>query len=167
MPSSITHSGFLTKVACVTPAFIRPPWALPEPVFLSLCIGCSDCRDECPRGLLQKSVDGFPVVDFTKGDCHFCGECVDACAHGALTRSFRGVRQEPWQLKAYVAGSCLGEQGVLCRQCAGHCTAQAIRFDSGIGQRIPDIDAQRCNGCGACLRHCPTVAISLYKAPSL
>lgn len=167
MSSSITHSGFLTKVACVTPAFIRPPWALPEPIFLSLCTGCSDCRDECPRGLLQKSIDGFPVVDFTQGDCHFCGECVDACAHGALTRSFRGVRQEPWQLKAYVAGSCLGDQGVLCRQCAGHCAAQAIRFDSGIGQRVPDIDAQRCNGCGACLRHCPTAAIGLYNAPTL
>lgn len=164
MSSSINDSGFLRVTAAQQPTFIRPPWSVPEAVFLALCSGCGGCRDECPRGLLQKDADGFPVIDFAQGACDFCGECVDACARGALTRRYRGVSWEPWRLKARIVGNCLGDQGVVCRQCVEHCGVHAIRWVSCDGHRSLTVDGQVCNGCGACLSHCPAEAIGLSDA---
>lgn len=140
----------------------RPPWSLPEQMFLVLCTGCGGCRDECPRGLLQKGADGFPVIDFTQGSCDFCGECVGACARGALTHRFHGVTWGPWRLKAQVVGDCLSDHGVVCRQCVDHCRAHAIHMTIGIDTGMPSIDVQLCNGCGACFSSCPADAISMF-----
>lgn len=31
----------------------RPPWAIEESQFLSLCSRCGDCFEACPNGLLR------------------------------------------------------------------------------------------------------------------
>jgi ferredoxin-type protein NapG len=73
--------------------FIRPPGALPEEKFLSLCTRCPKCREVCPWGvitpvLLTESVIsvGTPRLDFRKGSCigRRCRLCVWACPTGAL-----------------------------------------------------------------------------------
>lgn len=160
MSSSIDGSRLLRGIAPAGSVFVRPPWSLPEAVFLALCTGCGGCRDECPRGLLQRDTRGFPFIDFAQGACDFCGECVDACGRGALTRQYRGASWGPWQLKAQVAGDCLGEHGVVCRQCLDPCSAQAIQLAAG--RYVPVVDVQRCNGCGACFTTCPSGAIGLF-----
>lgn len=162
MSSSISGSGFLREIASGLAAFIRPPWSLPEPVFLTLCTGCGGCRDECPRGLLQKGADGFPVIDFTQGACDFCGDCVDACARGALTQRYQGASWGPWRLKAHIDEDCLGGQGVFCRQCIEQCGVHAIHLAGDASSCLPTIDVQICNGCGACFVQCPASAISLH-----
>lgn len=139
---------------------IRPPWSLPEELFKSLCNGCGGCRDECPRGILQKGAGGLPFIDFALGSCTMCGECVDACARGAMTRRYQGATWGPWQLKARIAEACLGNQGVTCRQCVDRCHAHAIHLTA----HLPSIDLQACNGCGDCYASCPTDAIALYDA---
>lgn len=163
MSSPIDGSGFLRGIAPAGSVFVRPPWSLPEAVFMALCSGCGGCRDECPRGLLQKDTRGLPFIDFSQGACDFCGECVDACARGALTRRYHGASWGPWQLKAYVAGDCLGDQGVACRQCHDQCRVRAIDLGSG---RCA-VDVQRCNGCGACFSVCPSRAIGLFDTATL
>lgn len=160
MLSPIDGSGFSRGIAPAGSAFVRPPWSLPEAIFLALCTGCGGCRDECPRGLLQKDTRGLPFIDFTQGACDFCGECVDACARGALTRRYHGASWGPWRLKARVAGECLGDRGVSCRQCIEQCLAQAIQLSSD--RCVPLVDIQRCSGCGACFNRCPSGAISLF-----
>lgn len=160
MSSPIDGSGFLREIAAAMSSLLRPPWSLPESLFLTLCTGCGGCRDECPRGLLQKDTRGLPFVDFSQGHCNFCGECVDACARGALSRRYNGTNWGPWQLKARVAGECLGDQGVACRLCVERCMTQAIRLESGCC--VPAVDEQRCNGCGACFTSCPSGAIGLF-----
>lgn len=157
MPFSIRRLGVISRRARTES--IRPPWALPEELFKNLCNGCGGCRDECPRGILQKGAGGLPFIDFALGACNFCGECVEACARGAMTRRYQGASWGPWQLQARLAGDCLGAQGVGCRRCIDDCQAHAIHPSPG---GIPAIDGQRCNGCGACYATCPADAIALF-----
>lgn len=158
--SSLGSDSTIQSNAAPYSGYPRPPWSVPESVFLSLCSGCGGCRDECPRGLLQKDAQGFPFIDFSKGSCDFCGDCVDACGSGALTRRYHGMSWRAWPFKAYVVGDCFGRHGVICRQCADYCCAHAI---TTVWEDAPRIDAQRCNGCGACLSACPADAIALCE----
>jgi ferredoxin-type protein NapF len=162
MPASSNRPGVVHRRARTES--IRPPWSLPEELFKSLCNGCGGCRDECPRGILQKGAGGLPFIDFALGACNMCGECVDACGRGALTQRYRGAEWGPWQIKASVGDDCLIGAGVMCRQCGEVCHPHAIRFIDG-GR--PSIDMQVCNGCGACYSSCPADAISLFDSTAL
>jgi ferredoxin-type protein NapG len=68
-------------------SFIRPPGALPEEEFLSLCIRCDRCRKACPGWitpvLLRESVisAGTPRLRYY---CPRCMRCIPACPTGAL-----------------------------------------------------------------------------------
>lgn len=167
MTSLGSDSLIQTSTSPMRSAHPRPPWSLPEAVFLSLCSGCGGCRDECPRGLLQQDAGGMPFVDFSKGACDFCGECVDACARGALTRRYQGTLWRAWPFKARIQGNCLGNAGVVCRQCIDCCRAHAICTVFGPDACVPVVDAQACNGCGACLESCPADAIALCEPASV
>lgn len=137
---------------------MRPPWASVEPVFLSSCSRCDACIDICPTSILIRADGGFPAVDFSFGECTFCGECVAHCAPRALVRTAENVA--PWALKASIGQACLAAAGVECRVCGESCPAGAIRFRPRLGGvALPQLDADVCTGCGACLAPCPTRAI--------
>ena len=71
---------------------IRPPGALPEPEFLSVCIRCDRCRQECPYAYispvaLTESLVGFGTPKLQgaeQGFCARCFRCVYVCPTGAL-----------------------------------------------------------------------------------
>ena len=48
-------------------------------------------------------------------------------------------------------------QEIPCNPCADACLRGAITVDP-IHER-PKLDAEKCNGCGICLTHCPGLAI--------
>lgn len=141
---------------------IRPPWALAEVEFSVRCTRCDDCLAACPTGILVAGDGGFPTVDFRRGECTFCGDCVAACQPQALRRD---AGRAPWPYVAVVGAACLPHHGVECRVCGEFCDARAIRFAPRVGgSPLPEIDATRCSGCGACVAPCPVVAMTV-RAP--
>lgn len=136
---------------------LRPPWALEEAAFTDACTGCGDCVRACPEQVLVQGAGGLPVFDPTLGECSFCTDCASACRVGV----FGPVDQAPWTLHAVVGSACLAANGVVCSSCRDACGVAAIRFAPARTVPIPEVLADRCTGCGACVAGCPTGAISL------
>jgi ferredoxin-type protein NapF len=153
--------AFLLGRAAVQ-SVVRPPWSLPEADFLDRCIRCNDCANACPGKIIIIGDGGFPVVDFSQGECTFCGECGSACKAGA----FNNTRQPPWQLHIGIDDSCLAKHDVLCMACLDACPQQAIRLHYASAVPTPQIDTSLCTGCGACIAICPPSAISLHPRES-
>ena len=139
----------------------RPPWALEEALFTSLCSRCDQCLAACPTGLLVKGSGGFPEADFQQGHCTFCGDCRTACQTVALQKS---PDISPWPIVARIGDECLARQKVVCRTCGERCEAGAIAFGPQLGGvPLPRLDTERCTGCGECVADCPTRAIAMLR----
>ena len=137
----------------------RPPWALPESDFIDHCTRCNECLTACPTRILIAGDGGYPTVDFSAGECTFCGDCLTACQPQALHRT---EGQPAWPYKALIGADCLPHQGVECRVCGDFCDSRAIRFPPRQGgSPLPEINPEKCTGCGACVAPCPTSAIAI------
>ena len=95
--------------------------------------------------------------------CVGCGRCVSACPTGAM-------RQEEWfdpaQLFSAPAGTGRGALGAALRRIARH----QPRGPIPVPERVRTFRAivfvgNRCAGCGACVRVCPTGAIEAWPVP--
>ncbi len=149
--------GFLSR------QLIRPPWALPERDFETICTSCGACPAACPENILISGRGGLPEVDFDNGECTFCAACVEVCEPGALARPEPETR--PWMHIVAIAEDCLSLRAITCRACAEMCEPGAISFRLGMnGRADPQLDAALCTGCGACHAPCPVDAIS-FGAP--
>lgn len=143
---------------------LRPPWALAEDEFLAACTRCGECVKACPTNILV-GVRGYPEVEFARGECTFCARCRDVCAPKALLQH---ENQPPWRLKARVGKTCLAYRDVVCRSCGDACAPGAIRFSPRIGgAALPEILADRCTGCGACVSTCPAGAVTMAAASGI
>lgn len=157
MNKSISRSQFIRGDIRGKQRHIRPPWAVGEQAFTDRCARCNDCIDGCPENILSRDQQGFPKVNFMKGECTFCGDCARRCTTDALHFNEAAT---PWPVKASIGTRCLPLQGVVCGRCAEECEQRAIRIQlvaGGIG--IPRLETDACNGCGACFRVCPGSAI--------
>ncbi|MGL5031266.1 MAG: ferredoxin-type protein NapF [Aeromonas sp.] len=144
----------------------RPPWAIEESQYLSLCTRCGECIKACPQQLLKPAtqkqyagtlIAGTPVLDLTCGQCSYCGSCANACPTGALDLQLGRQRQT----RVLIDASCQAQQGFYCLLCEDACPQHAIKA-SGDGVNI-NMDA--CNGCGACGLACLYGAITLIRQP--
>ncbi len=160
MSSATSRMQFLRGDFAGRKVPIRPPWALDEYRFTNACDQCGRCLDVCPTQVLQRGRGGFPVVDFSRGECLFCEDCVGVCKTEALSKL---DGEPPWMLKATIDDdTCIAFQNTECRGCLDPCGAGAIRTllrPGGIA--VPWIDVARCTGCGACYPVCPVRAVSV------
>ncbi|EQB2603591.1 ferredoxin-type protein NapF [Aeromonas salmonicida] len=140
----------------------RPPWAIEESQYLSLCTRCGECFKACPNGLLKPAsqpeyegtaIAGTPVLDLACGQCSYCGSCARACPTGALDLQWGRQVQTRVQIEA----SCQAKQGFYCLLCEDACPQQAIKATSdGVS-----VNMAACDGCGACGLACLHGAITL------
>lgn len=138
---------------------LRPPWSRPDR-FAELCTRCGDCAAACPEGIVVTG-NGFPAIDFGRGECTFCGACAQACPTGALDPA----QPSPWTARARIGTPCVALHGVVCRSCQDACPEGAIRFRPRHGAVArPEIALASCTGCGACVAPCPADAIAVQAA---
>lgn len=146
-------------------ALPRPPASLVEADFLKTCARCYRCIDACPAGALRPAsiFDGManfgtPVLD--PSHCIFCMECVRACPTGAICK----VPKDEVDIGNAVIDkdTCLAwQKKKRCKDCYRACKAKAIKLEK---RRYPVVIPERCNGCGACVRRCPTQPLSIRVA---
>ena len=69
------------------------------------------------------------------------------------------VEAKPGRVLAAVSSACLTLRGVACQSCRDACPQSAIRFRPSRAIAQPEIDSERCTGCGDCIAPCPTDAL--------
>lgn len=137
---------------------IRMPWLNEQKSFTDLCTRCGECEKSCPEQIIQPGDGGFPVIDFSKGECTFCKHCVNSCGEDL----FDLTQSSPWNLKATISNKCLNGLSVYCRSCAESCETEALKFNFTTNTfATPEVIMEDCTGCGACVSICPTKAITV------
>jgi len=115
-------------------AFLRPPGALTEGEFLSLCLKCQKCQEVCPMGtitpvLLTENVlsAGTPRLDFHLGYCNLCMKCIEVCPTGAL----QPIKKEVVRLGVAKVDreKCVAWIWEGCTKCYEECPCEAIVLD--------------------------------------
>jgi len=151
------------------PVHLRPPGAAAEPLFLALCTRCGDCVPACPDGairLLPSSAGAAaasPVLTPRRQPCRMCHDapCIAACAPAALVRGTAEALPAVGTalVDAERCWSALGQECDYCaRECRRHVDAIALR-----PRAAPEIDSERCDGCGRCEYICPVQGASAIK----
>lgn len=137
---------------------IRPPWIISEQVLVENCTRCHACIDSCETHVLISGSGGYPEVDFARAECTFCKQCVVACQETI----FDETQERPWHYQARIKQDCLTYKGIECRVCQDNCDVSAITFRLSAGRVAqPHINLELCNGCGACVKGCPTKAVDV------
>jgi ferredoxin-type protein NapF len=141
---------------------IRPPWAVLEQQFIELCTRCDECITVCPEKIIVKGDGGFPEVNFAHSGCELCEDCVDICKVNALDKVSDNAFA--WFHKIKMNDKCLPLHGVICRSCSEACDDKAISFQLVAGKvAIPELDLDKCTGCGFCIAICPVDAVVISK----
>jgi MauM/NapG family ferredoxin protein len=152
--------------------FFRPPGAVDEISFLSLCTRCDRCIEVCPPHALVRAPSSAglaaatPVIDMPRQPCIACPDmpCAAACPTGALVlpeRRWEGHRLGWLEL---VPERCIAFHDLGCGVCATACPIgeRALSLDE---RGRPVLKAEGCVGCGVCVRACVTTPPSLLLRP--
>jgi ferredoxin-type protein NapG len=152
---------------------LRPPGALDEKRFMSLCIRCNRCMEVCPYGSIKRAglgrFIGTPYVFPELKACYLCMACCRLCPTGALASQMRDpekVTMGKARINTAICYSHLflehdvlpdtsGKKiGALCNTCYNVCPLpdKAIALENNLFPIILD----GCVGCGICVERCPT-----------
>jgi ferredoxin len=95
--------------------------------------------------------------------CIGCGRCASSCPTGATVKS---ALFDPMQLFAAPPESRRGALGAALRKISRHQPSGPIEVPERVSAfRSIVYDAEKCIGCGACARICPTGAVEALPVP--
>jgi ferredoxin len=128
---------------------------------------CGNCVRACPAKVIQadssdRGVFGWlaPVVRFTEDYCREdCTRCTEVCPSGALAPvTVEGKQRALIGFPRVDMDVCWLGDDRDCAVCRTHCPFDAIsfRFDEETYTLTPEVNPERCPGCGACEVACPT-----------
>lgn len=154
---------------------LRPPGAVGEDTFAGLCARCGNCIRSCPSRIIHADGGraGFagllaPVVRFKTEYClEDCNVCTQVCPSGALKELSLEQKNRFVIGEALVDGAlCYMIQGISdCDICVRSCPFHAVEvyWDEELYVAYPNIDPDKCNGCGACEVYCPTHRVKAIR----
>lgn len=136
----------------VTRTVPRPPRAVEEGLFQSLCDGCGECAKACPEYVIYMQ-SGLAELNLEYGHCTQCGKCSDTCKTGALSAS-------SWDtgIRPHFSGNCQSYISGSCTSCQIQCSVNAITVSP---KQLPKVQPELCYGCGQCKQSCHQNAIDL------
>ena len=163
-----------TPSARLAPAqVIRPPGAVPEPLFLQLCVRCGQCMRVCPTNTLQPCLlESGPQGLWSPRLSPRLAGCDQTCNLCGTVCPTEAIRPLPLEEKKHAKlgtasidrNRCLvWEQDRLCLICDEQCPYDAIVFRWENGFRRPFVIGARCNGCGFCEEQCPVQGESAIR----
>jgi ferredoxin len=154
---------------------VRPPGSVPEEAFLSRCVRCGNCIEACPSNVLRPAGLALgleslwtphAVADWA-GCLADCNRCGDACPTEAIRPLPIEEKRAAHMGRAVVdPTACLPHAALRdCGLCAATCRDagyEAIVLvpvheeasDDGRGFWAPQVDGDRCVGCGLCQATC-------------
>lgn len=150
---------------------IRPPGALKDDEeFLAACDRCQKCSDACPYdvishlGPMAGKGEGTPFLDPEKTPCRWCPtmDCINACPSGALSFDDDGS-VDPIGKAVLDLNLCLTQQGILCDDCVTVCPSNIKAIE--MVNRTPQINPDKCVGCGLCVHYCAATPVAISVAP--
>jgi len=144
---------------------LRPPGACSEDAFQLLCVRCGRCIEECPTGLLVADLNtdpptlaGLPIAQFDPAYCkEGCNACTQVCPSGAIERLTLAEKERTplgvAQVDRKLCKLGFDEECSLCKQ---ECPHGAITLAWSEEEYLAhvEIDAEKCIGCGKCVKHC-------------
>lgn len=123
------------------------------------CVGCGQCVEACPKGVLdlqpvtqpvrlmcRAAEEGYLVSDNCRVGCIGCERCKLACKFDAIE-----IKNH---LPVINKDKCRG-----CMMCAEACPTGAIWADWD-QRKVAEINKDECIGCGMCKRQCQFEAIN-------
>ena len=141
---------------------LRPPGALPEEEFVSVCSGCGECLKVCPNNALQSTfleagLAGLytprlvPRIGYCEEFCNFCGRVCPTEAIRHLTIEEKRLLQMG---VAHINKTrCIAwDTDKICLVCNEQCSYHAIIGDD---KKRPVVKEEKCTGCGICENKCP------------
>lgn len=150
------------EVSLKAHSLIRPPGAVDEAEFLSLCTKCDDCIKACPHGSIKKagsksgSAGNTPVIIPSEKPCYLCDDfpCIKACTTKALVpvADKREVRMGKAYIDLTLCYNAGEDSGKMYPMCVLKCplSGEAISAEDS----KPVVDYEKCVGCGVCESAC-------------
>lgn len=151
------------------PLVLRPPGALPDRDFTSVCSRGGECVRVCPAQAIRidptgRIGGGAPYIDATHMPCIVCSglQCMHVCPSGALKPlplADIDMGTAVWQ-----AHLCLRSDGQNpCTICIDQCPLGQAAIELVEGQ--VRVNPHGCIGCGVCEHYCPTTPKSIVVIP--
>ena len=184
----LTWSAYVSEVKA-TELILRPPGALKEEDFLSTCIKCGMCVEECPFDTLKLAKPGdnkplgTPYFEPRDIPCYMCTDipCVPICPTDALDITSEQNEKKQLDINKSQMGvamidhnSCIAFWGIQCDACYRACPllGEAISIEYTKNARTgkhaflkPIVHADVCTGCGLCEHACVTQKPAIYILP--